>query len=223
METNILRVLDCKNAECKKIAVSLPPVTSFMVESSRKYLDDVVRLLKLLEIDVTVSPSLVRGLDYYIHTVWEVTHPALGAQDALAGGGRYRITLAEKTVEGVGFAMGFERLIMAVASDNPKMGDADERPGVWLVSFGPQAFEENLKLMQTLRFRGIRCGMDLAGRSMKAQMRAADRAGAMHVIIRGDQEISDGTFQLKDMKAGAQTTVSLPELLEKFTPRPVLA
>ena len=218
LDTNILRVLDCKNETCKKIVAMLPPVTSFMAESSRKYLDDVVRLLKLLEIDATVNPALVRGLDYYIHTVWEITHPALGAQDALAGGGRYRLNFGERAVEGVGFAMGFERLIMAIQNDNSSFASAGSLPMIWLVSFGQPAFEENLKLMQTLRFRGIRCGMDLAGRSVKAQMRAADRAGATTVIIRGDQELADGTFQVKDMTSGVQIALALPELLDKLTP-----
>ena len=223
IETNILRVLDCKNETCKKIAALLPPVTSFMAESSRTYLDDVSRILKLLEIEAVVNPSLVRGLDYYIHTVWEITHPALGSQDALAGGGRYRITFAEKTVEGVGFAMGIERLIMAVQNDNPALGAPDERPLIWLVSFGQPAFEENLKLMQMLRFRGIRCGMDLSGRSMKAQMRAANRNAATGVIIRGDDELAAGTFQLKHMKSGVQETLSLPELIEKISAAPAIA
>ncbi len=219
IDTNILRVLDCKNETCKKIAATLPPVTTFMAETSRKYLDDVLRLLKLLEIDAVVNPALIRGLDYYIHTVWEITHPALGSQDALAGGGRYRITLAEKTVEGVGFAMGFERLITAVQNDNPAFAAGEAQPMIWLVSFGQPAFEDNLKLLQTLRFRGVRCGMDLAGRSMKAQMRAADRSGATAVVIRGDNEMASGTFQFKDMKTGVQIALTLPELLENLNPQ----
>jgi histidyl-tRNA synthetase len=115
-------------------------------------------------------------------------------------------------VEGVGFAMGMERLVMALQSD-PATAAADA-PGVavWLVSFGARALRENLKLMQALRFRGVHCGMDLAGRSMKAQMRAAHRAGAGRVIIRGDAELDQGTLQLKDMAAGSQQEVTLPEL-----------
>lgn len=216
METNILRVLDCKNEGCRAIVASLPPVTSYMAEASRRYLDDVLRLLRVLEIEVNVNPSLVRGLDYYCHTVWEITHPALGSQDALSGGGRYRVAMGDRAVEGVGFAMGFERLIMAIQSDNPALATSGAEPMVWLVAFGQPALEENLKLMQTLRFRGLRCGMDLSGRSMMAQMRAAGRAGATSAIIRGDQELADGTFQLKDMKAGTQATLELPELLEKL-------
>lgn len=217
IDTNILRVLDCKNDGCKAIARTLPTVTSFMSESSRNYLDEVLRLLKLLEIDVNVNPMLIRGLDYYVHTVWEITHPALGSQDALAGGGRYRITISDRTVEGVGFAMGVERLIMAVQQDDPSAAKGDAKNMVWLVSFGQAAFEENLKLMQALRFRGVRCGMDLSGRGMKAQMRAADRSGATAAVIRGDTELNDGTFQLKDMVDGVQVTVAMPELLERLT------
>lgn len=221
MDANILRVLDCKNETCKQIVTALPPVTSYMAETSRAYLADVQRILRVLEVESNANPSLVRGLDYYAHTVWEITHPALGAQDALAGGGRYRISFGDRPVEGVGFAMGFERLIMAITRDNPDAAAKDRLPTIWLVSFGAAAMEENLKLMQTLRFRGVRCGMDLAGRSMKAQMRAADRAGATTVIIRGDQELADGTFQLKDMTTGIQTAVTLPELLEKIAPPPL--
>lgn len=217
MDTNILRVLDCKNETCKSIAGSLPPVTSFMAETSRQYLDEVIRLLRLLDLDVRLNPALVRGLDYYVHTVWEITHPALGSQDALAGGGRYSIDMSGRNIEGVGFAMGLERLIMAIKNDYPEAATAGQRPMAWLVSFGAQAFEENLKLMQTLRARGIRCGMDLGGRSMKAQMRAADRAGATTAIIRGEQELSDGVFQFKNMVDGSQVSVTLPELFERLS------
>lgn len=222
-ETNVLRVLDCKNPACRAIVATLPPVTAYMAESSRRYLDDVLRYLRLLEIDAQVNPALVRGLDYYQHTVWEITHAALGAQDALSGGGRYGIQFGGRSVEGVGFAMGMERLIMALQHDHPAAGAVDGADMIWIVTAGPAAFDENLKLLQTLRFRGLRCGMDLAGRSMKAQMRAAGRAGATVTVIRGDQELADGTFQFKDMKTGAQTTLGLPELLERLQPSPAVA
>ena len=218
MDTNILRVLDCKNETCRGIVKSLPPATSFMAESSRQYLERVLTFLKSLEIEASVNPALVRGLDYYVHTVWEITHPALGAQDALAGGGRYKLAMGGRDVEGVGFAMGMERLIMAIGKDAAPAAPA--RSGVWLVAFGEAAFAENLKLMQVLRQRGTRCGMDLAGRSMKAQMRAADRASAAYVVLRGGDELAKGTFQLKDMSDGTQTEVALPDLLERLAPRP---
>jgi len=218
MSENILRVLDCKNEACRAIVKSLPPVTEFMSEEARKYLADVMAWLERLGIRATVNPSLVRGLDYYVHTVWEISHSALGAQDALCGGGRYRIDVAGKTIEGVGFAMGLERVIMALSQDRDPEAGLRKSSLVWLVSMGDAAFRENLILTQTLRMRGVRCGMDLGGKSVKAQMRAADRNGATLVVIRGDSEMEKGTFQLKDMAAGTQVEVEMPELMERLKP-----
>lgn len=213
--SNVLRVLDCKKEACRAVVASVPPATSFMQQDSRAYLEQVSRLLQRLEIETQVNPALVRGFDYYQHTVWEISHPALGAQDAIAGGGRYRMEFAGRAVEGVGFAIGIERAVMAVLHDAPPQEPA-RRPLVWIVSMGDQAFEENLRLAQALRMRGIACGLDLAGRSMKAQMRAADRARASLVVVRGDTELAKGTFALKDMATGAQAEVGMPDLLERL-------
>ena len=215
LDANVLRVLDCKNPACRAIVASLPPVTTWMSDESRKYLDDVVGWLKTLGIEAKVHTALVRGFDYYVHTVWEISHGALGAQDALCGGGRYRIQLGGREVDGVGFAMGIERVIMALQKDAPDFGRA-RTPMVWIVSVGEKAFRENLVLAQSLRMRGIRCGMDLAAKSPKAQMRAADRAGATTVVIRGDAEMDKGTLLVKDMAAGSQVEVTLPELMERL-------
>ncbi len=220
LQTNVLRVLDCKQEGCKAIAAGLPPVTAFMSEAARAHLAEVERLLRVLDIPYRMNPALVRGLDYYVHTVWEITHPALGAQDALAGGGRYAISFGEKPVEGVGFAAGLERVVMAVEHDGAPAA-AVARP-VWLVSLGARAFDENLTLLQVLRRHGVACAMDLSGRSMKAQMRAANRAHAAQVVVRGDTELEKGVFALKDMDAGTQLEVDLPELMVRLgaVPRP---
>ena len=220
LQANVLRVLDCKNEACKAIVASVPPVTAFMAPESRACLDEVVRLLRLLELEVTVNPALVRGLDYYLHTVWEIAHPALGAQDAIAGGGRYRLTFGGREVEGVGFAIGLERAIMAVQHDVPAAPPA-RRQAAWIVSLGDRAFEENLRLLQTLRQHGVASGMDLGRRSMKAQMRAADRSLFAFVVVRGDSELDKGTFMLKDLGTGQQVEVELPELIERLRPRVV--
>ena len=216
LETNVLRVLDCKNPECGKVADQLPPVTSFMAESSRKYLDEVLRLLGLLNIPAKLNPRLVRGLDYYMHTVWEVRHPGLGAQDAISGGGRYRIDIGDKAIDGVGFAVGLERALVALAHDKPEGLGAASKPVAWIISLGEKALEENLVLAQTLRLRGIQCGLDLEGRSMKAQMREANRRGAAFVIIRGDREMEEGVLVLKRMADGSQEELDLPALIEKL-------
>ena len=216
LETNVLRVLDCKNPDCGKVVDQLPPVTSFMSEVSRKYLDEVMRLLTMLNIPAKLNPRLVRGLDYYVHTVWEVRHPGLGAQDAISGGGRYRIDIGGKAIDGVGFAVGLERVLAALEHDKPEGLLAASKPVAWIISMGEKAMEENLVLAQTLRLRGIQCGLDLAGRSMKAQMREANRSQAAYAIIRGDREMEAGVLVLKNMVDGGQEELELPALIEKL-------
>lgn len=215
LETNVLRVLDCKKEGCRAVVAAVPPATTFMQPDSRAYLEQVQRLLARLELPAQLNPALVRGFDYYQHTVWEISHPALGAQDAIAGGGRYRFEFGGRPVDGVGFAIGLERAVMAVLHDAPPVEPA-RKELAWIVSMGERAFEDNLRLAQSLRQRGIACGMDLAGRSMKAQMRAADRARSALVVVRGDREMDQGTFMLKDMAAGTQTEVDMPALLERL-------
>lgn len=216
-ETNPLRILDCKQAECRAIVKALPPISDHMAAETRAYLAGVLRLLKRLDISAQINPFLVRGLDYYIHTVWEITHPALGAQDALAGGGRYRMEVGGRTLDGVGFAIGMERLLLAMEAAGARPDDSAARPRVWLVAAGAAQTEDLLVLLQILRRHGINAGMDLSGRSLKAQMRAAHRAGAPWVVIRGDAEAAKGVYLLKDMTGGAQTEVELPELLRRLT------
>lgn len=216
-ETNILRVLDCKQEKCGAIVGKMPPVTDFMSEPSRQYLNEVLCYLKVLGIPVQVNPRLVRGLDYYIHTVWELKHAALGAQDALSGGGRYQIEMGGKVIHGVGFAMGLERVIHALqskASEIKPSGPAS----AWLVSLGERAFNENMVLAQMLRQRGVRCGHALGQGSMKSQMRAANRAGATWAIIRGDSEMEKGVLVLKKMSDGSQEELDMPELIERLMP-----
>jgi histidyl-tRNA synthetase len=217
MDTNILRVLDCKQAACAAEVSRLPPMTDFMSAASRDYLAEVDEMLSLLGIEAERSPRLVRGLDYYVHTVWEISHDALGAQDALCGGGRYRFELGRHGVDGVGFALGLERVLMVLEA----VGGGDEAPPsvrVCIVTQDPCAFRENLVLAQTLRRKGVPCVMDLrADRPFKKQLRAADRMGAAWTVIRGRREMDQGTFLLKDMADGHQQELTMPELMARLT------
>ena len=215
MEGNVLRVLDCKQPGCREVVAGLPPMTEYMAESSRDYLRDVLSILKRLDIPVVVDPLLVRGLDYYQHTVWEFSHRGLGAQDAMGAGGRYVINMGGREVAGVGFAMGLERVIMALKSERGEM-KPEATPLVWIVTMDASLVETHLQLAQTLRLRGIACGIDLGGRSIKAQMRAAGRAGARWAILQGVVEEQKGLFMLKDMESGEQREVDLPALLEQL-------
>jgi histidyl-tRNA synthetase len=220
-ETNVLRLLDSKDPEVQKALVGVPSVVEFMSAESRAYLDTVVATLRKLEIEVELDPTLVRGLDYYVHTVWEVVHGGLGAQNALAGGGRYSIQLDGRAIDGVGFAMGVERVIAALEATGITAAQFAPPPPVFLVSLGATALNENLLLMQMLRQRGIACEMELSARKVQAQMRHANKVGATHVILRGDSELEKGVFVLKNMADGTQREADLPELIE-WLPKPNL-
>ncbi|MBT8041939.1 MAG: histidine--tRNA ligase [Pontiella sp.] len=210
---NVLRVIDCKNEKCAEIVRRIPSAIEFMSADSRAYLDQVIDALKNMGIEVELNPQLVRGLDYYVHTVWEITHDALGAQNAIAGGGRYEIALGKKGIPGVGFAMGMERVITSLEACGITADQFVPRGGIWLVSLGEEALAENMKLARELRAKGIHCGMELAAKSMKAQMRKADRSGAEKVIIRGENEISKGTAMVKNMAEGSQEELKLEDVL----------
>ena len=216
-ETNVLRLLDSKDPAVQKVIAEVPSVIEFMSAGSRAYLDTVIATLKKLEIDVEIDATLVRGLDYYVHTVWEVVHGGLGAQNALAGGGRYRIQLDGKAVDGVGFAMGVERVVAALEATGITAAQFAPPPPVFIVSLGEAALNENLLLLQMLRQRGTACEMELSARKVQAQMRRANKCGAQHVIIRGDSELEKGIFVLKNMADGTQREVELPELMELLT------
>jgi len=212
MDENVLRVIDCKNPKCKEIAETLPEMRSFMTQESQDYLNTVIETLSKMGVKVEYDRSLVRGLDYYVHTVWEITHGALGAQNAIAGGGRYEIALGKKGVPGVGFAMGIERVITSLEACGVTAEQFAPKGGTWLVSLGEDALAENMKLARELRNKGVRCGMELATKSMKAQMRKANKVGAEKVIIRGEDELANGTAIVKDMEEGSQETQNLADL-----------
>ena len=209
---NVLRVLDCKNESCRAIVAALPPVTDFMSEASRGYLAQVEAHLEALGVRHRIDPLLVRGLDYYEHTVWEIASTALGAQNAVAGGGRYRMQLGGRELVGAGFAIGLERVVgvlQALGRDQALIGPPP--PLAWLVGLGEEAMSRNLALMQSLRAAGHACQMAYGG-SMKSQMRAANKAGAAWAVIRGGDELAQGVVALKDLGSGVQETVPLDQL-----------
>jgi histidyl-tRNA synthetase len=218
IDENVLRVIDCKNEGCVHIVDQIPSALEFMSGESRAYLDRVISVLKTMGITAELNPRLVRGLDYYVHTVWEITHDALGAQNAIAGGGRYEIALGRKAVPGVGFALGMERVITALEACGIQGEQFAPAGGVWLISLGEAALLENMKLAAELRADGVRCGLELEAKSMKAQMRKASRSGAEKVIIRGDEELAKDIAVVKDMQEGSQEERSLEDVIRSLNP-----
>ncbi len=213
---NVLRVLDCKNEACRGIVAKLPAPAEFMSDGSRAYLAQVAAHLDALGVAYQLDPLLVRGLDYYEHTVWEIVGTALGAQNAIAGGGRYRVQLGGRELAGVGFAIGLERVVaMLQALGRDRELIAPPPPLVWLVGLGEDAIVRNLALMQELRAAGKACRM-AAGGSLKSQMRAANKAGAAWAVIRGEDELARGVATVKNMATGEQRQENLDDLVQRL-------
>ncbi|MDD3116805.1 MAG: histidine--tRNA ligase [Victivallaceae bacterium] len=211
---NIWRILDCKQDGCREIVRQAPNYVSHYTEESRNYFSRVCSLLDRAGIAYEIDPFLVRGLDYYVHTVFEIVHTAgLGAQAAIAAGGRYELFLPEarKPICGVGFAAGMERLLLVQQA----LGVAPPEavfPPIFMVSMGHAAREANIELAATLRCSGLPVIVEFEDKSMKAQMRAANRAGSRFVVIRGDNELEREVAICKDMNDSSQIEMSVMAL-----------
>jgi histidyl-tRNA synthetase len=210
-EVNPLRVLDCKSQTCRELLKTAPVLKDSLCEACSRHYQRVLALLEQFAIDFEEQPRLVRGLDYYTRTAFEVTAAALGAQDAVAGGGRYNGLIRElggPDLPGFGFAIGEDRLLEVLPEEEGRSSDQ----GVFLAALGQAAQERGLALMQELRTDGLAAEMDFDGRSLKAQMSLADRLGARWVLILGDRELAAGETVVRDMKNGSQEAVPLTEL-----------
>ena len=218
LEKNPLRVLDTKDEAEQEIVAGAPLLIDHVSDASRAHYEQVKTLLDRVGIAYVEDPRLVRGLDYYAETAFELEATegyGLGAQAALGGGGRYdglaEVIGAKGPVPAVGFAAGFERLFLALeAAGIPLPGDG--APDVFLVALGDRAQGWVFAEAQRLRAAGLRVGYDLKGRSMKAQMKEADRQGARLAAIVGDDELDAGQVQLRDMDASEQTALALDDL-----------
>jgi histidyl-tRNA synthetase len=217
---NPLRILDSKDPRDKEAAQGAPPAAESLSEKSRNHFDEVERLLRstMDNGQWTVNPSLVRGFDYYTETLWEVTASGLGAQNAIGGGGRYDNlveSLGGRPTPGVGFGSGLERLLIAldaqgVALPNPR------RPLVWLVYHGDAARAAQWQRLQQLRAADLPADMDHSGRSVKAQLKLLDRAGASFTVTVGDTELANNTVVLKDLTTGEQSSLPRTELIPRL-------
>jgi len=217
LTTNVFRILDSKEAQDQPLIDGAPTVDDLLCDESRAYFAQVRQGLDDLGVAYELDNRLVRGLDYYCHTVWEVLFDGIGAQTALAGGGRYAITPpgGSRALEGVGFAAGMERLLLARESLGLPMTAAPSID-VYLVGLGEAAQRRNLLLARELRAAGQRVQMDLEGRGMKAQMKAANKCGAARVLILGEEELARDVVMLKDMASGEQREVALAALVTEL-------
>ena len=214
-ETNPLRIFDCKAPACQPIVDALPHSTDYLCDGCRAHFAATTAQLTALELDYRVSHRLVRGLDYYARTTFEVLASSLGAQNALLGGGRYDglvRQLGGPDRAGIGFAAGLERLVLAMSE-----GPAAAIPDAFVVALGEAARPAAHLLARDLRHAGVHTLIDYDVRSLRAQMKRADRSGARRALILGDDEIARGEVTVKDMGSGEQAAVARGEIVQRLS------
>jgi len=210
LELNPLRVLDSKDERDRKATAKAPLMKDHLCAECRTHFEQLQEILRHTGTPFEVDGRLVRGLDYYTKTAFEITSPLLGAQDALAGGGRYDLLIEQlggKPTPAVGFAAGVERLLIALSKQNSLPG-ISPGPRLYIVALGDAARQWAFRKALELRNKGYAVEMDFLGRSIKAQMRDANRSQATRVLVVGDNELAQGSFQLKEMASGQETVVS---------------
>jgi histidyl-tRNA synthetase len=215
-QTNPLRVLDCKNSNCQEQYQGVPLLPDFLCGGCRDHFAEVCRLLDLLAIPYKKNAFMVRGLDYYTRTTFELLTRDLGAQSAVGAGGRYDGLVAQlggPKLPGIGFAVGMERLTLLLEQINGPQADAGS--DLFIVALGEAARNRAFLLTQEGRRNGLAVLMDPAGRSMKAQMKQADKFQASYVLIMGEEELTKGIAILRDMASKAQVELALGDELGK--------
>ncbi|HZU28061.1 MAG TPA: histidine--tRNA ligase [Bryobacteraceae bacterium] len=216
-ETNPLRVLDCKVPEDQPIIDALPSIQDHLCEPCRDHFQALCVDLAQRGIEYEVRPRMVRGLDYYMRTTFEIVHGALGAQNSVLGGGRYD-GLAEAIgskvpAPGIGFSIGEDRLVMSLEQERP--GEFGHALDVYVAPMGAEAARHSAALARELRQAGASVELGFEGK-LKRALELANKAGARYALIVGDNEITAGQYALKEMATGQQTVIRRDELLEKF-------
>ena len=217
-ERSPLRILDCKKDSDKPYMADAPKITDCLCEECADHFAKLKELLTSAGISFTHDPRLVRGLDYYTKTAFEIKYPPLGAQSAVAGGGRYDGLIEEmggNPTPAVGFATGLERLLLALESQN-LLPEKNRSVDAYVVALGEAAQAEGFKLLNSLRQQGLSAAMDFAGRSMKAQMKQANKLGAKYSVILGEDEIVEGVVMLRSMEDSSQAKVPMNQVAEKI-------
>lgn len=219
LERNPMRILDCKSPVCSKIAQGAPTVLDYICDDCRAHFEGVRRYLDAAGVPYIVNPTIVRGLDYYTRTVFEFVTNSLGAQGTVCGGGRYDGLIEElggQSLPSLGFALGMERLLALMEAQHieiPKPGTCD----LYIAGLGDKAQQKAFELIGQVRNASLSAEGDIVGRSLRAQMKYADKIGAKFSMVLGDNETETGKAVLKNMKTGVQTEVPLDgTFVEKF-------
>ncbi len=212
MEKNPLRTLDCKVPTCRKALEGAPTTLDYLCPDCSTHFDTVQSTLKAQNVDFVVDHTLVRGLDYYSRTAFEILTTALGAQSAVAGGGRYDALVQElggPKIPAIGFAIGFDRLVHIVEQLNQQK--SNDGPDLFLVALGDKAMKNCHLWLSQLNLSGFKTEMDYSGKSLKSLMKRADKRNAKNVLIVGESEMEANALVLRNMETRTQTTISMDD------------
>ena len=215
--TNPLRILDSKNKKEQTILKNGPRISDYYTKDDKEHFNEVKTYLKAMNIPFTINSGLVRGLDYYTKTVFEITSNELGSQDALLGGGRYDSlveTLGGKPTPGIGFAAGIERILLLINEENFK--EHKPVPDIYLICLEKKGIPVSLNIAKILRLKGLNIVSDPLRRSMKAQMRDANKLRASYVLILGESELKDNTIIFKNLENGKQESIKQEKIVKYF-------
>ncbi|MCF6148343.1 MAG: histidine--tRNA ligase [Candidatus Kuenenia sp.] len=225
LHRNVFRILDCKNEKCKEITHHLPPVNDYLCDECRIHANTVREALVEIGIPYIADAHLVRGLDYYTKTVYEITHSSLGARDAICAGGRYDNLISDiggPSIGAVGFAIGMEATILALENVLHKKNTATPQdisgpaPSVYIVYIGEEVKKHCFYLLNNLRKSNISADLDYEGRSPKAQMRVANKLGVKYVLVLGPDELARGNVKVKIMESGEEAIIRQDEIIDWF-------
>jgi histidyl-tRNA synthetase len=215
-EKNPLRVLDCKNEHCQQIIGDAPEILDVLGDECKAHFEALKSSLTAMGIPFEVDPKIVRGLDYYTKTVFEFVSDDIGSQGTICGGGRYDNLVKEcggPSIGAVGFAMGIERIMMVLR--NQGIAEAEEKkPLIYIGSIGEKGAVKAQEIGYVLRKNNIPAEYDVVGRSVKAQMKYADKIGALYNVVLGDDEIANDSVRLKNMENGEQEEIKVSEIVE---------
>jgi histidyl-tRNA synthetase len=212
LQTNPLRIFDCKVETCQEAIANAPKVTDFICPECQKHFDKVKEHLETAGLTYILKPRMVRGLDYYTRTAFEVVSYQLGSQNAVTGGGRYDNLFQEiggLDVPGIGFAIGMERLVSLL----PKDKEFIQTPHLFVAALGEETVKEAYRIIHQLHLQGIRAELDYGGKSLKSQMRRADKLKARYVLILGEEELKKGNVVLRNMETKSQEELPIKDLL----------
>ncbi len=218
LDRNPMRILDCKSPVCSGIADKAPTVIEFLCEDCHNHFESVKKYLDAMEIEYTVNPQIVRGLDYYTRTVFEFVSKEIGAQGTVCGGGRYDGLIKEmggQPLPACGFGLGLERLLLLMEAQGTKFPEP-KKCDLYIASMGENANIKAAAIAKDLRNEGLYVQFDTVGRGLKAQMKYANKIGALYTLVLGDNEIETGNIKIKNMETGNETEMELSDFAEKF-------